>query len=56
VTVSKIYDWFIADFGGTEAGVLDHLRAYAAEPLAAQLQAMREIDDSAYDWSLNDAR
>jgi hypothetical protein len=56
VTVSKIYDWFIADFGGTEAGVLDHLRAYAAETLAARLKDVREIDDAAYDWSLNDAR
>jgi len=26
VSVSSIYDWFEADFGGNEAGVLKHLR------------------------------
>ena len=27
--VSSIYRWFVADFGGGNAGVLKHLRQYA---------------------------
>lgn len=54
LTVSSIYAWFEADFGG-EAGVLRHLRRYAAPPLARELEAIESIDDDAYDWSLNDA-
>lgn len=53
VTVSKIYDWFIADFGGDEAGVIDHLLRYADEPLATVLRQKNRIDDVQYDWSLN---
>jgi hypothetical protein len=52
--VSSIYDWFTEDFGGNETGVLDHLRKYAAPPLAAELAARRKIDGEAYDWRLND--
>ena len=51
VTASKIYDWFQEDFGGTEAGVLAHLRQYGADGL----QSAGGIDDYAYDWSLNAA-
>jgi hypothetical protein len=53
--VSSIYAWFTEDFGGSEAGVLDHLRRYAAPPLAARLASFRRIDGDAYDWRLNDA-
>ncbi len=53
VTVSKIYDWFIADFGGDEAGVIDHLLRYADEPLATVIRQKNRIDDVQYDWSLN---
>ena len=56
VTVSKIYDWYIDDFGGTEEAVLDHLADYAEPPLAARLAQIGEIGDVAYDWSLNEAR
>ena len=56
VTVSKIYDWYIDDFGGTEEAVLDHLADYAEPPLAARLAQIGEIRDVAYDWSLNEAR
>lgn len=55
VTVSKIYDWFHADFGGTDAGVLTHLRRYAAPPLASTLARIGAIHEAAYDWGLNDA-
>lgn len=54
--VSSIYDWFEADFGGNTAGVIAHLRAFAAPPLATNLQGISRIKDHAYDWSLNDLR
>jgi hypothetical protein len=56
VTASSIYQWFREDFGGSEAAVLDHLRRYAAPPLAARLADVHAIDRYRYDWALNDAR
>lgn len=55
LTVSSIYDWFQADFGGDAAGVIAHLRRYADPPLARALAAVSRIDGDRYDWSLNDA-
>ena len=53
--VSSIYKWFNADFGGSDAGVLAHLRKYAGPALAAALTSQPAIAEDAYDWSLNDA-
>jgi hypothetical protein len=53
--VSSIYDWFKADFGGSDAAVILHLGSYAAPDLAEALRGIRKIDDHGYDWSLNDA-
>ena len=53
VTVSKIYDWFQEDFGGSTQSVLAHLKRYAAPELAKQLEAIGDISGTAYDWSLN---
>ncbi|MGF1463569.1 MAG: DUF547 domain-containing protein [Maricaulaceae bacterium] len=55
VTASKIYQWFISDFGGDEAGVLTELRQWAEPELKAQLDAVDDIKDFDYDWTLNDA-
>lgn len=52
--VSSIYQWFKADFGGDDPGVVRHLRRYAAPPLQRQLQDIGEIAGYHYDWSLND--
>ena len=54
IMVSRIYDWFIADFGGDEAGVIAHLLRYAEPELAAILRRKAALDDTRYDWSLND--
>ena len=54
--VSSIYVWFQDDFGGDDAGVIAHLRKYAAPALARQLAGVTKISDDAYDWSLNDAK
>ena len=55
VRASSIYSWFAADFGGTDAGVLSHLRKYADTPLRQQLAKIDTISGYFYDWSLNDA-
>lgn len=53
--VSSIYEWFKDDFDGTAAGVIAHLKKYAAPPLATQLAGIGEISGDDYDWALNDA-
>ena len=54
LVVSSIYDWFIADFGGNDEGVLRHLAQYAGPDRQAILQSARRISDHRYDWALND--
>lgn len=54
LVVSSIYDWFIADFGGNDKGVLRHLAQYAGPDRQAILQSARRISDHRYDWALND--
>jgi Protein of unknown function, DUF547 len=51
--VSSIYKWFIADFGGDNAGVIAHLRRYAGPDLAEKLKGAPRIAEDGYDWSLN---
>lgn len=53
--VSSIYRWFIADFGGTDAGVIAHLRGHADPALAAALAGITAIADDDYDWAINAA-
>jgi hypothetical protein len=54
LTVSSLYTWFIADFGGDEAGIIRHLRRYARPGLDARLAAGAAIAEDAYEWELND--
>ena len=56
LTVSSIYDWFEADFGGTDETVIAHLKRYADGTLKNALDDATEIDGYAYDWTLNDVR
>jgi len=51
---SKIYRWYVGDFGG-RSGVLAHIRRYAAPKLARGLKTVAGISGYEYDWSLNDA-
>lgn len=55
LTVSSIYDWFEEDFGGSEAGVIAHLRQYATGDLAAALKDVTGIAGDDYDWAVNAA-
>jgi hypothetical protein len=52
--VSSIYNWYKADFGGSDASVIDHLLQYAKPTLADQLGNIESIDnDDHYDWGVN---
>lgn len=51
--VSKIYDWYIEDFGGTESALINHLIVYAKEPLRNQLQLVSSINSYMYNWHIN---
>ena len=51
--VSKIYDWFSDDFGGTKKEVIAHLKQFAKEPLQSQLKHINNIDSYTYNWHLN---
>ena len=53
LTASAIYDWFRADFGGDDAGVIRHLRAHADPGLAAALDGIGRVADHDYDWTIN---
>ena len=53
--VSSIYKWFIADFGGNDAGVIEHLKLYALPELRNRLEGLNHISGHDYDWALNDA-
>lgn len=55
LTVSSIYDWFEVDFGGSKAGVTEHLLHYAEGPLADGLKGFSGRVKYRYDWSLNEA-
>lgn len=54
LVVSSIYEWFQADFGGSDRGVIKHLSAYAGSKLRDGLKGIDRIADDEYDWSLND--
>ena len=54
LVLSSIYDWFQGDFGGSEEGVLRHLRRYAAPELAERLEGYSGRISYEYDWSLNE--
>lgn len=51
--LSSIYDWFLDDFGGSEATLLVHLQKYAAPALSAKLKNNRGSIDYEYNWDLN---
>lgn len=51
--ISSIYRWFIADFGGKDAGILRHLRQFANADLARHLAGTPRISEDGYDWTLN---
>ena len=53
LVASKIYHWFIDDFGGNTQDLMVHLSQYAKEPLRSQLLKSNTVDSSTYNWHLN---
>ena len=53
--VSKIYDWYKEDFGGSDQGVITHIQRHANPSTLAKINGVTQIQDYYYDWSLNDA-
>ena len=56
LTLSRIYDWYRADFGKTDADIIRHVSRYAGPDLARKLATIGEIDGYEYDWTLNEAK
>lgn len=56
LVVSSIYDWFAADFGGTDAAIIAHLASHAGPERRARLRFYKDIRDDDYDWRLNDVK
>lgn len=51
--ISKLYDWYEEDYGGTKQDVIKHLVQFAREPLLSQLKHVNTIDSYVYNWHLN---
>ena len=56
ISVSKIYAWYLDDFGGSDKTILDHIRGYADDNLHERLSTIQSIEHYHYDWRLNDTR
>lgn len=56
LVVSKIYDWFSEDFGGSQVGEIMHFMKFASPELVSHLSAETMIKSYRYDWSLNDVK
>lgn len=52
-TLSKMYEWYMDDFGGAKKNVLLHIKQFAREPLKSQLNHINTIDNYVYNWHLN---
>jgi hypothetical protein len=51
--LSKIYDWYLDDFGGEEPLLIQHLLQFSAKPLIHQLASLNGVDGYVYNWHLN---
>ena len=56
LNVSIIYFWYKEDFGGSNQGIIEHLKLYADEPLRSKLSNDIIVISDSYDWRLNDLR
>jgi hypothetical protein len=51
--LSSIYNWFQADFGGSEESVVHHLQKYAMPELSEKLKNFKGKVSYDYDWRIN---
>jgi hypothetical protein len=54
ISLSKIFEWYRADFGGSDDSVREFVRKYVGEAERADLEQRRPpIEFLEYDWSMN---
>ncbi len=53
LTLSSLFDWYKADFGGTDPAVLTFIAKFVSKENAALLQAYTGKIEYQYDWNLN---
>jgi hypothetical protein len=54
LVLSSIFDWYTEDFGGDDAGVLEHVAAYAPADVANRIRTYDGRIRYEYDWALNE--
>lgn len=53
LVVSRIYDWYEEDFGGSKQAVIEHIKQFALPPLDKNLANIKTISGYIYNWHLN---
>lgn len=56
LVLSKIFDWYSEDFGGTEAAVIQHISSFARATLKDAILKYQGDIEYDYDWALNEKR
>ena len=51
--VSKLYDWYEEDFGGTKQTVIEHIKQFSKPSLHLQLDKTHTISSYVYNWHIN---
>ncbi len=51
--VSKLFEWYEEDFGGTKQDVIKHLKLFAKPHLKKKLELFKTINNYNYNWHLN---
>lgn len=51
--LSKMYEWYLDDFGGNESDLVHHLTHFANKPLHQDLKQIASIHSYTYNWHLN---
>lgn len=54
LVLSKIFSWYLVDYGESAADILDHVRQYAEPELLQALEGRSRVSRYEYDWALND--
>lgn len=55
LVISKVFDWFKDDFGGSDEHIIQHIRDYAKPPLKKKMTNISKISTYHYNWHLNAA-
>lgn len=54
--LSQIYSWYRADFGKSDADIIQHITTYVSPQLHQSMAGIKSIAGYDYDWSLNEAK